>query len=87
MPTTPPGGSPSPRATPPLRQRFRWELTAIPVALLVGPWFLGGFEGSVHCSEVMSNLGVHRPVDYAATVCLAATLAALLACLRIIRSR
>jgi hypothetical protein len=86
MPTTPGNAQHAQHGPTPARRRFRWELVALPIALLLGPWFMGGVDWPVHWSEIVDALHVRRPADYSATACLAATLVGVLACLRVLRS-
>jgi hypothetical protein len=87
MPTTPNNAQHNQLGPPPARRRFRWELVAIPIALLLGPWFVGGVDWPVRWGELIGALHVERTEDYSATACLAATLVGVLACARIVRSK
>lgn len=65
------------------RQQFRWELLLIPLALLLGPWFLDSCDAPVHWRNAVEALHVRSPMDYSATVSLAAVLVAVLIVLRL----
>ena len=48
---------PPPQPRPP-RWRFRWEIVAVILALMVGLWFVRGIEPSFEWTEVMQVLRV-----------------------------
>ena len=88
MPTSTPQQTPS-APTPPSgpRRQPRWELLLIPLAVLLGPWFLGSCDAPIAWRDVTAALQVHWPQDYSATVALAAVLIATLFVLRLCRTR
>jgi hypothetical protein len=78
--TAQPPPSPAPRRHP------RWELLAVPLALLLGPWFFRGCDAPLRWRDVTTSLGVRWPEDYTATAALAAVLVAGLLILRLYRT-
>jgi hypothetical protein len=85
MPTTPNNAQNPQHGPPPERLRFRWELGALPLALLLGPWFFSEVDLPVRWRDIVAALHVLSPENYSATAALAATLIAGLLILRLRR--
>jgi predicted lipid carrier protein YhbT len=86
MPTTPNNAQHAPNGPPPERWRFRWKLGALPIALLLGPWFFSEVDLPVRWRDLLAALHISSPENYSATAALAATLIAVLLILRLGRT-
>ena len=80
----PPANAPVPTGPRP-QERFRWEIIALPLAVVVGLWLLTAFELPLCWDSVLS--GIENRARFSAVCVFAAICSALLACMRVLGRR